>query len=215
MHLNPAAFNTFLGGAVRQDVLWRRADKCPCVSPDSGHASQNCPACGGQGWIWGEGKQAWSGVQGLKPNTAVAMFGAWDDSDSLFTIPSDSPLYAAGRYDRIQMGDATAPFSAVIVPGVVERLSGSVTTIDRVFWLDGATVVEGPTPDVDRFGKLTWGGAEPPEGVNFTVTGRKRIEMFLFNDLPGSRNSGVTGLPRKVAARRFDLLGRSGSDAQY
>lgn len=212
--LNARAFNNLLGVTHRQDVIWRRADKCPCASRESGHAKVNCPVCGGIGWMWAEGKRAWTGLQGMKPSTSVAMFGAWDGGDSLLTIPSDSPLYAAGRYDRIQVGDAAEPFSTVIVPGLVERLMGVIVSIDRVFWLDGDKIVEGPTPEVDRFGKLSWSGARPPEGVSFTVTGRKKAEMYLFKDLPGNRNSGASGLPRKVTARSFDLLGRTGTDAQ-
>lgn len=211
MRLSPAAFNAFLGGAVRQDVKWRRATACPCVQRDSGHAKPNCPACGGRAWVWGAAKAAWAGIQGMSPRTAQAMFGAWEEGDATITIPAASPLYNAGRYDRIQMGDATAPFSSVIVPGLVERLDGNIAVVESVVWLEGDKLVEGPAPEVDGLGNLKWSGARPPAGKSFTVTGRRWVELYLFNDVPNSRNSGISGLPRKVTARRFDLLGRSGS----
>lgn len=210
MHFSPGAFNHFLGGAVRQDVLWRRAVACPCVAPSSGHADQNCDLCGGVGWAWDEPMPAHTGMQGMRPSMSAAMFGVWEEGDAVLTIPSDSPLYKAGKYDRIRLGDATTPFSVVITPGLNERLQGDIVSIDRVFWIVDDQRVEGGVPEVDERGRMTFTDAPPPDGVSFSVSGVKRAELFLAKDIPNSRNSGVSGLPRKVAVRRYDLLGRTG-----
>ena len=212
MRLSPDAFNNFLATSVRQNAVWRRAFACPCVSPSSGMADMNCPFCGSLGWQWAPGENVHTGMQALRPATAKAMFGVWDDGDAMLTIPSNVPLYEAGLYDRIMLSDATTRFSVNITPGVNERLRGKIVSIDRVCWITNGVLVQGDAPEVSDVGILTWPNGEPPEDATVSISGVKHVELFLAKDIPNSRNSGASGLPRKVAARRFDILGRAGTD---
>lgn len=214
MRFSPARFNRFLGGAVRQNFTWRRAFACPCVSPHSGAARADCPLCGALGWSWQAGVDVHAGMTNLSPQKAMQIFGVWEPGDAMLTVPADSPLYAAGRHDRIRASAATSPFSQVITPDFNERLVGGIVSIERVYWIDddGETIVEGGIPTVNDDGSLTWTEGAPPEGRSYSITGRRYDELFVFRDLPSNRNSGVTGLPRKLLVRKFDLFGRAGGN---
>jgi hypothetical protein len=210
MRFRPAKFNAFLRGNARRDVFWRRATACPCVAPYSGAAKDTCPQCSGIGWTWAEPVAAWCGMQGMSPSRASAMFGVWEPGDALLTIPSDSPLYGAGRNDRIRSVDATSPFSEVITPEMNPRLKGSIVSIERVFWLVDGEPVDGGIPGVDSVGVMSWPDDDgPPEDTSFTVEGRRHQEVFVFRDLPSTRDIGVAGLPRKLPVRNFDIFGRA------
>jgi hypothetical protein len=88
----------------------------------------------------------------------------------------------------------------------------TVESIERVFWKQAGTqtTVDGGIPSVSDNGVLSWpGGGEPPPGTTYSITGRKRSEYFVYQDLPNNRNmhDGFR-LPRTTILRRFDLLGR-------
>lgn len=212
MQLSAQRFNAFLGGAVRQDVLWRRHSACPCVNPASGAADPLCPVCGGTGHSWADPVPAWAGVTSQSPRRAYAVFGGWELGDAVITIGSDSPLYAAAEFDRIQLLASTTPFSDVRTPGLNDRLRAPVQSISRVFWLsaDRSTVVEGSVPTVGADGSLSWpDGGGPPQGVSYTVEGVRFLELYVYGPLASDRNSGAASLPLKLAARNFDLIGRT------
>ena len=97
-----------------------------------------------------------------------------------------------------------------------EKVVGHVTVINSVIWIDPTynTVVQGSIPSVSPDGAFVWEGTEspPPSGIQYTVTGRRNPEYFLYRDLPQDRaHFGGLALPRRVALRRFDLFGRSGT----
>lgn len=208
--LNPASFNRFLAGNVRQDFTWRRAYACPCVATNSGAGDQDCETCGGLGWAWAAPVAAWAGMTNMSPAKANQMFGVWDPNDATLTVPSDSPLYDAGRYDRIRAGDASSRFSRVVKPNLNPRLIGEIIEVDRVFWITDDVVVDGKIPTITD-GLMTWpDGGGPPAGQTFSVSGRRYDELFVFTQMPQNRNSGVDGLPRKLPVRGFDLFGRAG-----
>lgn len=205
-------FNALLGGPVRQDLLWFKHSACPCVNPASGAADPLCPICGGTGHTWADPVAAWAGVTSQSPRKAYAVFGSWAPGDAVLTIGSDSPLYAAAEFDRIQLLGSSTPFSEVRTPGLNDRMRAPVRAITRVFWLspDRSTVVEGGVPVVAADGSLSWpNGGAPPEGVSYTVEGLRFLELYVYGPLASNRNSGASGLPLKLAARSFDLLGRS------
>lgn len=211
MRFSPARFNAFLNGAVGQAFAWRRRSACPCADPSSGHASFNCQVCSGKGHIWSTcEEQVVAGQSSQSPQKAIATFGNYERGDCTITIPSDSPMYDAGQYDRIRSLASTNRFSEVVRPGLNDRLLGTIVCVDRVFWLDtdDETVVEGRVPTVDENGALIWEHGSPPAGRNYVIEGTRYDEWFVYIPLVTDRNIGVMGLPRKVAARRFDLLGR-------
>lgn len=209
MRLSPARFNQFLTGDVVQHFAWRQRSACPCVTPSSGQAKFNCPLCLGKGHLWADEVAGHAGMTNQTPQKAQAIFGSWETGDCVLTIPSNSPLYAARQFDRFRAIDSTNPFSEVLVPGRVARLLGKIVSIDRVFWVNtaGDEIVEGGIPSVDVDGNLSWTADAPPAGVSYTVEGIRYDEFFCFKPLAVDRNSGVSGLPRKLAARVFSLLG--------
>lgn len=212
MRLSPARFNGFLSGPVSQRFGWRRADACPCFNPDSGAADQACTLCRGKGWTWRAEVTAdcFAGMTNQTPAKGMAAFGVWEPGDATLTIPANSALYNVGWYDRIRALDSTNPFSSKFIHDGGDALLGSISCIDRVYWLadDRVTIVEGGIPQVADNGALSWSAGEPPAGRAYAINGVKYDEFFVFKTLSSDRNSGINGLPKKLLARVFDLLGR-------
>lgn len=210
MLFSVSEFNGLLGQMQR--FMWRQATACPCVNAASGAANTACPICNGKGYIWGAETACIAGMQNMRNERSFAMFGEWQAGDVLFTVGSDSPLYAARQFDRIRCLNAASPFSTIIVPGANDKLSGTISAISRVFWIsDGTTVVDGDIPTVNSDGSLSWvdGQAAPPADTQYSVSGIRFDEFYLYRDIPGNRNDDLgAALPRKFPARRFDLLGR-------
>lgn len=213
MRLNPAAFNAWLAN-IGQQFLWRKSFRCPCVNPHSGAPKPGCPVCFGKGSIWNPAVPAVAGMAGQKIQQRWQQMGQWQDGDAVVTIPENSPMYEAGKYDRMLMLNSTDYFSFVLTRGdAQERVHEPVEKVTRLFWLNqqGNAIVEGTVfPTVNADGTLTWpvsGG--PPLGTQYTITGTRFSEYFVWDQYPSDRNehSGAR-LPKRVVLRRFDLFGR-------
>ena len=214
MRLSPGRFNRLLGsdqGGLGQAVTWRRASFCPCRAVYSGAAEPDCPLCQGRGTLWAVPVAAWTGLAGMKQTREWAAFGEWQSGDVVLSIPSDSPLYAAGENDRVLMTQSSEAFSTGLTRGVKDQPPFMVVEVTEVFWRDPATKarVNGALPSVAPDNTLTWASGGPPDGVQYSVSGRCRPEYYIFRDLVQDRaHSGGLALPRKTVARRFDLMGR-------
>lgn len=212
MQLSPARFNGLLRN-LGQQVAWQRASLCPCHDEYSGSARAGCPACNGRGSLWAAPVAAWAGMTGMRQAREWAAFGQWESGDVVLSVPSDSPLYAAGEYDRVVMVNSSEPFSLARTRDGSDKLAFAVVQVDRVFWLNpgDSAIVEGGIPTVAADGTLTWAdpAGAPDPGVQYSITGRRRPEYFVFKDLPQDRahHSGAA-LPRRMVLRRFDLFGR-------
>ena len=208
MQLSPGHFNRFLSG-IGQDTLWKKSDACPCVSPHSGAASLTCPHCSGKGRIWQAAVAGRVGVSSMHAKRQYAAFGIFEAGDLLLTLPSDSPLYAMGQFDQVRLTGATQPFSVILDRGVQDDLQFSPDSIDRVFWISGANLVESLAREVTGL-QINWGAhAQPPVGQKYSVTGRWNPDYYVFQELPTERaHHGGLPLPRRVVLRRFDLFGR-------
>lgn len=212
--LSPGRFNALLNpdSGMGQHMSWRRAAFCPCRDLLSGSPTLGCPACAARGVIWGTSVPAWAGITGMKASREWAANTLWESGDVVVSIPEASPLFGAGENDRVLMKDASEPFSVAITPDQTGPLAFNAFEIDRAFWLDtnGAIVGAPSLPSVAPDGSLIWNtGAAPPGGTQFSLTGRKRPEYFVFRDFPRDRSHfGGLRLPRMVILRKFDLMGR-------
>lgn len=211
MRLNPAHFNRFLAN-IGQQFLWRPATACPCVEPGSLAPQPNCPHCLGKGQIWGAAIEAGAASSGQKTQVTWAKMGQYEAGDIVLTVPENSPLWDAGQFDRVTMLNATDKFSQVLKRGSPgDRLLVVPKEITRVTWIDKATqaIVDGGIPTWDANGRLTWAQGEPPPGMNYTITGTRLSEYFIYMDLPRNRNMhDGARLPKMTVLRRWDLLGR-------
>jgi hypothetical protein len=211
VQLSPARFNAHLAG-MGQDVAWRRAYACPCISPGSGAAKPTCPLCRGKGRQWDTELVVRIGVVNQNSKQAMAQFGVWEPGDVLFSIGSDSPAYVIGQYDRMRLINSTSPFSIVRTRGDSDYITGTLQSLTRVFWLNtaGDAVIEGslPTIQTDNM-NWAWTSGGPPAGTQYTVTGTKFDEYYFFLDGSNDRNHHAgAALPRKAPGRRFDLFAR-------
>jgi len=215
MRLNPSAFNAFLSGNIGQDALWRPSTACPCVNPMSGAPSRKCPRCSGKGRLWGEAVACRTGVQRQAISEKKTVQLNWEVGDAMLTVPEDSPLYDAGYGDRITMLNSTDRFSLVLTRGdVTERLYMRVVRVHRVFWYSGADglgeLVEGSLPEVGEDGAIIWpADGAPPAGKQYSITGERYAEYFVYLDLPSDRNQHAGArLPKQMHCKRFDAFGR-------
>lgn len=214
MRLNPHAFNAFLSGNVAQDVLWRSNTACPCVNPSSGQPNRRCPRCGGKGRLWASPVPAKVGVQRQAINEKRTQQLNWEVGDAMLTVDESSPMYVAGQFDRLTMLNSTDRFSKVLTRGdPTERLYMKVVAFERVYWYSGeggaGDLVEGGLPTIDDDGVLTWAAGGPPAGKQYSITGERYSEYFIYLDMPGDRNQhGGARLPKRMVAKRFDVFGR-------
>jgi hypothetical protein len=209
MKLSPAAFNAHLNH-LGQDFTWRKAYACPCVNPHSGAAKPNCPHCDGKGRLWDAPAVGKAGIVGRDQLRKFAVIGLWDQGDIMLSIPSDSPLYAMGQFDRVTATNRSEQFSMNFVRGLNDRIRHVIIAIERVFWIgSGDVLVEGNIPAIGADGTLTWADGAPPPNTTYSITGRRRPEFFCFNEIPADRPLHFgEPLPRRVVLRRFDLFGR-------
>lgn len=209
MSFDPAEFNAHLN-EMGQDTLWRRAHACPCVNPSSGQPKPNCKHCFAKGRMWEGEVAARTGVAGGGAHKQWANFGISATGDVVVSVPSDSPLYAIGPYDRVLFLNRTEPFSQNVVKGVNERINFPVVALEKVLYLQDDQLVDAELPMILPDGKLDWSGVEVPDGVTFSITGRRRAEYFCMPDTPFDRpHHAGAALPRKVVLRRFDLYANS------
>ena len=209
MEFNVEWFNDHLA-AMGQDFLWRKASMCPCVNPNSGAAKPNCPICGGKGRSWAAPVKAKAGMASEKVLRQWAQFGRFEAGDAVLSVPENSPLYEAGQFDRVTMLNATDQFSLVLVRGLNDKINFPVRKVDRVYWIGaGNVIVEGGIPAVAGNGQLSWASGAPGAGTQYSVSGTRYSEYFVWDDMPGDRNHHYGArLPRKLVVRRFDLFGR-------
>jgi hypothetical protein len=210
MRLTGAAFNRMLN-QMGQSFSWRKSFACPCISKNSGQAKPNCPHCSGKGRLWGPPVEGDAGIVSRSKMRDFATFGIWDQDDIMLTIPSDSPLYDMGQFDRVAALNRSEPFSLNLVRGLNDQIKFPILSVDRVFWLnvEDSSIHEGSLPTVNDNGTLSWGAGAPPAGVTFSLTGRRAPEYFCYQELPTDRPMHFgEKLPRRVALRRFDLFGR-------
>lgn len=216
-----ARFNALLsatsGNGLGQQVTWEASDVCPCTNPATGSPNANCPQCRGTGHLWATGTPAWLGLSSMRINRQWGNMGEWQSGDVVVTIPSDSPAWAIGEYDRVTMIQSREPFSRVLTAQVDDRFAFTPVSIDRVFWLsaDMQTIVEGGIPTVGSDGSLSWpeGANAPTADQQYTLSGRRNPVYFVFRDFPQDRaHAGGLALPRRVVLRKFDLLGATQPD---
>jgi hypothetical protein len=216
MQFSPEAFNRFLGpnGNIGQQYAWYASTRCPCVDPNSGAANPACPLCFGKGRQYSPFVQGVAGISGQSAQRAWFQFGNYEQGDLVVTIPSDSPVYNMGQYDRVTALNTQQVFSLVLTSGdLLERIHTSVLSITKVYWLidDGATVQPGGIPVVNPVdGTLSWpNGGQPPAGVQYSITGTKMLDYYCWGNFPSNRNfqQGLA-LPRKVVLRDYDLFNR-------
>lgn len=208
MQLDPAAFNAFLNG-IGQNFTWRKSYACPCVNPATASPRLDCPHCAGKGVLWAAPVSGVAAVPSQSVQREYAKIGNWEQGDMILSIPGDSPLYAIGERDRVVQLNGHDPFSINLRRGTNDRLPWKARSIDRVFWIAGADLVDGGQASQQSDGTLTFSGAAPPSGSTYSVSGTKFSEFFVYRDYPTDRGHHFgKKLPVKVQLRRFDLFGR-------
>ena len=208
MRFTPQKFNRMLNNRA-QSFLFSKGYACPCLNQNSGQPLYNCQHCSGKGRVWDGATKGLAAVVGRDVIKKQADFGQWDAGDMMLSIPSDSPLYDMGLYDRLVAVDKSEPFSMIFVAGVNEAMRFVPVSIDRVFWQDiNLDFVYGDIPTIKSDGTLQWGAINPPAKTTYSLTGRRRPEYFCYNENPLDRpHHQGADLPRVVSVRRFDLFG--------
>lgn len=118
-----------------------------------------------------------------------------------------------GRFDRIEMLNATDVLKLTLTRGENDRIFTSVQSFIRVFWLDPNNInstIDGGLPAIDGSGNLTWPNNDgPPNGTQYSIMGTRFLDYFVWYNLPSNRAEHFgANLPQKAWLRRFDLFGR-------
>lgn len=197
-------------GQIGETFSWRRAFACPCVSRNSGQPNSACVHCAGKGRLWGGAVAGEAGTVSRSKMRDLAPFGMFDQDDIMLSIPSNSPLYEMGQYDRIAALNKSEPFSQNVVRGLNDVLRFDVLSVDRVFYYNAQDVqTEIALPTVNADGTIVWEVESPPAGVTYSITGRRIPEYYCYMEIPTDRPMQFGDrLPRRVTLRRFDLYGR-------
>lgn len=197
----------------------------------SGSPSPTCKVCRVRGYFWEAGVPSRAGLAGMNVQREWAAFAQWESGDVVVSVGSDQPLYAAGEMDRIVFTQSSESFDYVqwrgeptefrlLAPSPVlatpdataPKPDFTIITFDRCFWVNDAkdTVIEGGLPVQAADGTLSWpDGGEPPEGVAYTLRGRKLPEYFVFGAFPRDRaHFGGQALPRRITLRKWDLFSK-------
>lgn len=212
MRFNPGAFDAFLAN-IGQRVAWRRAYSCACVNPDSGAPDPKHLLCHGKGRLWVAPVETVVGVTRQNVTAEMVASGMYESGDMTVTIPQNSAMWDAGQFDRILLLNSTDVFSKPMKRGAPnERLLFTVESIMRAFVLDPNTRVDVdiPLPVVDANGNISWpNGDGPAPGAQYSLTGIKYDEYYVWQNYPSDRNehSGMR-LPKRLQARKWDLFGR-------
>ena len=212
MQFSPALFNGALSTSLGQPLKYRAAAVCPCFNADSGSAKPDCPICGGvRGVYWGPEVDAVAGLQNMTPSRARAAFGEWHSGDATLTIPGTSAAYGARIYDRFRAVRSTHPFDLKLRRGYNEAVLGTLASLTGVAWTtpDGTAVISSPVPTVVDEAVVWPAGQGPADGLGYVLSGVRYDEVFIFDQQPQNRNTGVDGLPQKLIARRLDLFSRN------
>ncbi len=213
MRFNPVHFDRFLSGNIGQEVIWRQSFSCACLNPDTGSPNPKHALCGGKGRLWAEGKKTTIGIAKQDVDDKLVELGHFEAGDMIAVIPANSPAWAAGEWDRIQMLNGTDVFSQPMKRGSpTEKFIVKVKSVSRVFWLDNAgQIVEGGIPVVAADGTLSWPGGvgEPPPGAQYSISGEKYTEYYIYGHFPSDRNQhkGMK-LPKRCILRKFDVFNR-------
>ena len=209
MKLSSGRFNRFIS-RIGQDVDWKKAYDCPCKDPNSGAAKYDCALCNGVGHVWDDFISCNFALSGQKTQRQWADFGAWENGDVVVTLPSNSPVYDIGEFDRVMMMNSSVPFSITKNHDGTEKLPFKVESIERVFWIDGSDdIVDGEVLAVNDDSSLTW-TSEPPDGAQYSITGRRRPEYYMYKEFPQDRaHFKGADLPRRVVLRLFELMNKS------
>lgn len=212
MRFNPGAFDAWLAN-IGQQVAWRRSYACACVNPESGAPDPKHALCQGKGRLWDAPIETVAGITAQKVTAQVIAAGMYEAGDVTITIPQSSPMWDCGLYDRILLLNNTNVFSRPMKRGAPnERLLFTVESLIRAFVLHPTTrqPVDIPLPVVDLNGNVSWpAGDGPAPGVQYSLTGVKFDEYFVYMDQSNDRNehSGMR-MPKRLQARLFDLFGR-------
>lgn len=212
MRFSRQNFNRHLQN-IGQQLTWRPAFVCSCIEAATGSPDPKCKLCLKRGWIYGAEKQTVAGVARQETQAQWAASGLWEEGDVVVTVPENSPMWDGGQYDRVMLLNATEKFSLPLKRGDVgDNLKlYAVISIERVFWKHPQTgaLVEGGIPTWDENGALTWSEREPPIGVQYSITGTRNVEYYIFGNFPANRNehSGMR-LPKRVVLRRWDMASR-------
>ncbi len=219
MELTAEDFNAHLA-EIGAPVQWLKAMECPCRTPRSGGTDTDCPVCEGLRFVWEAPIDTIIGVQGLTAMQQWSKMVEWDKGDMIATIPSDSPAYASGEFDRFVMAEAEFRFNTVLTKSVKDYVKHvAIKRIDRVM----AIVNDQPQEflEWDHFevtttapgvnsNSLTWHPETLlPDGTQYSLRYYASPEYYVYGALVQDRPQFSQDLPRKGILRVMDLFGQA------
>ncbi|MDO8357313.1 MAG: hypothetical protein Q7U76_13060 [Nitrospirota bacterium] len=198
--------------SLGQTALWQQAQLCPCRNASTGGANVKDPVCGGTGYLWAAPIACSIAVEGMTTHREYAMTTECEKGDLVATLPSNSPAYQAGEYDRLTLTQSSIRLNHILVRGTNDKLRyRSPIAIAQVFGLvNGVKTLLLPTADYTLSGQtIVWNSPRLPVGSQYSVLYTANPEYFVYKELVMDRPHGGRSLPRKVHLRLMELFGRA------
>lgn len=198
--------------SLGQTAQWQQARICPCRSSTSGGANVNDPVCGGTGYLWSNPIACKIALEAMNTGREYAMTAEWEKGDIVATLPSDSPAYQAGEYDRLTLTQSSLRINHILTRGVNDALRyRHPISIEEVFSVvGGAKTILTPNLDFSLIGNaISWNTNVIPVGTQYSITYTAHPEYFFYKELVMDRPHGGRSLPRKVHLRLMELFGRA------
>lgn len=214
-------------------VLWRRAQRCPCLRDDR-QPDPDCAVCDGLGFSLAPGLETKLTVAGNSRRRDYLQAGTTEEGDLRFSIPAflwnrvtvpyhlaENPAYDASEGDiivalRAGGSEITATQSVVLERGRRDRLrSHHPIKVIRVEALRGSgktaqtiALVQGQDFRIDADGRtFVWASAaEPAIGENYSVLYSFRPEYVLRTNIAGHHANPYTRLNKIFTARVRDRV---------
>jgi len=194
-----------------QPALWFQAFTCPCRKPETLGADPTCPVCDGRGSRWDAGVAVQIGFATPQATREFDLPTAWVNGDAMITLPTDSPAYHAGEYDRFVLTETTYRYSSILSRGTTDTLPyHRIACVERVWMIANGqpiTLREYVDYRLDE-NRLVWLTNAVPVGTQYAVQYRAMAEYFVFKDLVQDHHAFGDALPRKVHVRVMSLFGQ-------
>ena len=208
---NVDSLNTMLSN-LGQMAHWQQAQLCPCRSATSGGPNVKDPVCAGTGYLWSNPISCKIALEGMNTGREFAMTTGWEKGDIMATLPSNSPAYQAGEYDRLTLIQSSIRINHLLTRGGNDylRYRSPIDIVEVFAIVGGQKRVLTPNVDFSLIGHaISWNTNVIPVGTQYSILYTAHPEYFVFKELVMDRPHGGRALPRKVHLRLMELFGRA------
>lgn len=188
-----------------ETLTFYQGRSCDCAR--FGHPQSSCVYCQGTGFVVGAGVEVVFLVTGVKSHLKFIEAGILEAGDLILTIPTDSAyLEVVKPGDRLKLNLRRETREEVLARGEDTKdvlREAHVVSVGSI--TQGATTYEAEDDYEVSGNEITWVGSAPAAGSKYTVNYKYNPVYVVFNELPFTRTSKGTLLPRRLGMQKLEL----------